>query len=126
MGIKNPKLQARLRRKKSIRKKIRGTSKRPRLCVNKTLKHLYAQLIDDTAGHTILSVATTMKSVKEDVLERSKSTANIEAARILGEKIAEKAVAEGIQKVTFDRNGFKYHGIIKNIADSARSKGLEF
>lgn len=126
MGAKNPKILARLKRKMRVRKKVKGTTERPRLCVNKTLKHIYAQLIDDTQGKTLVAVSTVMKDVKEEFVKENKFTRNIKAAKVIGELIAQKAMEKQIASVIFDRNGYQYHGIVKQIADSARSKGLQF
>jgi large subunit ribosomal protein L18 len=115
--------QARLRRKKRVRKKIRGTAERPRLCVFRSTKHVYAQLIDDTAARTLAQAS----SVSED----SRSTignkgGNKEGAAMVGTLIAERALKQGIKRVIFDRNGFLYHGRIKALSKAAREKGLEF
>ncbi len=116
------KVQRRLRRHKRIRKKIMGTAERPRLCVYKSLKHIYAQLIDDEAQRVITGVSTLTPKIRELI----KNGGNKEAAKLVGKMIAEKALSLGIKKVVFDRNGFKYHGRIKALADSAREAGLIF
>ncbi|MDI1471455.1 50S ribosomal protein L18 [Thermodesulfovibrio sp. 1176] len=110
------------RRHLRIRKKVYGTSERPRLCVYKSLNHIYAQIIDDTKGYTLVSASTLDKEFKE--LTGNKS--NKEFAKKVGELIAEKALNAGITKVVFDRAGYKYHGCIKALADAAREKGLQF
>ncbi|MCX7857389.1 MAG: 50S ribosomal protein L18 [Deltaproteobacteria bacterium] len=114
--------ERRLRRHKRIRKKIFGTSDRPRLCVYKSLKHIYAQLIDDESQKVITGVSTLTPGIREKI----KNGGNKESAGLVGKAIAEKALALGIKKVVFDRNGFKYHGRIKALADSAREAGLIF
>ena len=113
---------ARLKRQVRVRKKVRGTSARPRLNVFKSAKHIYAQLIDDTAGATLLAVST----VSEDVSAGLAYTGNVEAARKVGAAIAKKALEKEITSVVFDRNGFLYHGRIKALAEAARENGLSF
>lgn len=110
------------RRRNRIRKKIFGTLERPRLCVFRSHNHIYAQLIDDTTGSTLISASTLDKEFKG--LDGNKS--NIEFAKKVGTMIAEKALSRGIAKVVFDRAGYKYHGCIKALADAAREKGLQF
>ena len=116
------KVERRLRRHRRIRKKIFGTSERPRLCVYKSLKHIYAQLIDDESQRIITGVSTLTPGVREHI----KNGGNREAAKLVGKMVAERALALGIKKVVFDRNGFKYHGRIKALAESAREGGLIF
>ena len=111
-----------LKRHSRVRKKVFGTTERPRLCVRRTGKYIYVQLIDDTLGKTILSVSSAISEVKNEV----KSGKNIEAAKLTGSLIARKAMNAGIKKVVFDRSGYKYHGRIKAVADAAREIGLEF
>lgn len=113
---------ARLRRKKRVRRKIAGTPERPRLCVYKSLKQIYAQLIDDTTDRVITGVSTLNMEVKREIRVGS----NIEAAKKVGEFIGKKAKERGISHVVFDRNGFKYHGRIKALAEAAREAGLTF
>ncbi len=105
-----------------VRKQIRGSAQRPRLTVVKSNKHIYAQLIDDTQGVTLASMSTVTKELR-DTENAKKSKAS---ARVIGEKIAEKAKALGIEEVVFDRGPFKYHGILAELADSARASGLKF
>jgi large subunit ribosomal protein L18 len=112
----------RKRKHLSIRKKISGTSEKPRLAVFKSEKHIYAQIIDDMKGNTIASASTVDKELKKEL----KKTWNIEAAEKVGELLAKRAVEKGISNVVFDRGGFKYHGRIKSLADSARKAGLKF
>lgn len=116
------KTAARLKRKVRVRKKIRGTSLRPRLNVFKSARHIYAQLIDDTAGATLVAVSTAIDEVGSGL----KYTGNIEAARKVGAEIAKKALAKDITAVVFDRNGFLYHGRVKALAEAARENGLTF
>lgn len=116
------KRQLKERRHKRIRKKVFGTSERPRLCVFKSLNHIYAQIIDDTNGHTLVSASTLDKQLRD--LQGHKG--NKEFAKKVGELIAEKALKLGITEVVFDRAGYKYHGCIKALADAARRSGLQF
>ena len=108
------------RRHRRVRAKVFGTRKRPRLSVYKSLKHIYAQIIDDTIGHTLVAFSDLNLSKEE------RKGTKTEIARIVGQKLAEKALERGIKKVVFDRGGFKYHGRVKALADGAREKGLEF
>jgi large subunit ribosomal protein L18 len=110
------------KRKARIRRKLSGTPERPRLTVYKSLKHMYAQLVDDTSGKTLLSVGTTSKSLKGDVKEDDKTA----AAKKVGAAIAKAAMAKGIEAVVFDRNGFDYHGRVAAVAAAAREAGLKF
>ncbi len=105
------------RRRKRVRKKIFGTPFRPRLRVTKTLNHIYAQIIDDTQGKTLVSASSVELKIKGG---------NIESAKQVGKTLAEKALAKSIQQVAFDRGGHLYHGRIKALADSAREAGLKF
>ncbi len=121
-NLMKKKRKARLRRHKRIRKKIFGTSERPRLFVFRSLRHIYAHLIDDTQGKTLLTVSTLSPELKAEL----KTGGNIEAARKVGKLLGEKAKEKGITKVVFDRGGYKYHGRVKALADAAREAGLEF
>ena len=114
------KLQKRFKRKKSIRKKISGTTAQPRLSVYRSAKHIYAEIIDDTVGSTLVSASTLCKEIT------IKSTGNIKAAQKVGELLSKYAKSKKIKAVTFDRNGFLYHGRVKALAEAARSGGLEF
>lgn len=116
------KRELRERRHLRIRKKVFGTPERPRLCVFKSLNHIYAQIIDDINGKTLAAASTLDKELREKKGNKS----NIEFAKKVGELIAERALKLGISKVVFDRAGYKYHGCIKALADSAREKGLQF
>jgi large subunit ribosomal protein L18 len=112
----------RLKRKKRIRKTISGTATLPRMTVYRSLNHCYVQLVDDQSGQTLLGLSTISKDIKGEFSK----TGNIDAARKLGEELAERALKIDIRKVVFDRNGFLYHGRVKAIADGARAKGLQF
>ncbi|RJP60348.1 MAG: 50S ribosomal protein L18 [Deltaproteobacteria bacterium] len=122
MALRKLKELSRLRRKKRIKKKIRGTSEKPRLCVFRSAKHIYAQVIDDTTGKTLASAST----LSEEIRDGLKNSGNIEAAKKVGELIAKNSLDRGIKKVVFDRNGYLYHGKVKALAVLAREKGLEF
>ena len=116
------KQKRRARRKYHIRKNVVGSNERPRLSVSRSLKHIHAQVIDDTASRTLCSAGTQEKEVRESV----KYTGNKDAAAAVGRRLAEKAKAAGVSRVVFDRNGLKYHGRVKALADAAREGGLEF
>jgi large subunit ribosomal protein L18 len=105
-----------------VRKKVKGSPERPRLNVFKSARHIYAQLIDDTTGKTLVSASTVIDEVSTDL----KYTGNIEAARKVGATVARFAIANDIKSVVFDRNGFLYHGRIKALAEAARENGLNF
>ena len=122
MGSMDLKKQARLKRKRSIRRKVRGTEERPRLCVFRSARHIYAQVIDDTRGQTLASASTLDSSVTGGDKPESKRA----AAAAVGKLVAERALEKGVKKVVFDRNGFLYHGRVKAISDGAREAGLEF
>jgi large subunit ribosomal protein L18 len=114
--------QARQKRQVRVRRKIRGTVERPRLCVFRSGKHIYAQIIEDTTGTTLVSASTMSK----DIAGGLANTGNVEAAKAVGAAIAKKALAKDIEMVVFDRNGFLYHGRVKGLADAAREAGLAF
>ena len=116
------KVKARLRRKKRMSPKVKGTPERPRLNIFKSARHIYAQVIDDGVGQTLVAASTLSAELKGKDLGKGKT----EAAKKVGVLIAEKALARKIQKVVFDRNGFLYHGRIKALAEAAREKGLDF
>lgn len=122
MGIEVDRAAQRARRHRRVRKKIFGTPERPRLCVYKSLRHLYAQLIDDTNGTTVTAAST----LAPELRGKLKSTTNIEAAEAVGRLIAQKALDKNIDTVVFDRSGYKYHGRVKALADAARAAGLRF
>jgi len=109
-------------RHERIRKKVKGTSDRPRLAIFRSLKHIYAQIIDDTAGKSLVTVSTLSRDVRESLGDKKKT----EASRLVGMKVAELAKAKGITNVCFDRGGFLYHGRVKAVADGAREGGLQF
>ncbi|MCD4825407.1 MAG: 50S ribosomal protein L18 [Phycisphaerae bacterium] len=111
------------RRKKHIRKTVSGTDTRPRLTVFRSHKNIYAQIIDDEAGKTLIAASTQEKAVSEKV---GGSAGNSAAAGVVGEFLANKAVEKGIKQVVFDRNGYPYHGRVRELAEAARKGGLEF
>ena len=122
MGSLNLRKKARLKRKKRIRKNLSGTKERPRLSVFRSSKHIYAQIIDDTAGHTLIAASSMEKVVKEQPEFDNK----VSVANFVGKLLGKRAVESGINKVVFDRNGFLYHGRVKAVSDGAREAGLEF
>ncbi len=113
---------ARKRRHMRVRRKIHGTAARPRLNVYRSLEHIYAQLIDDEAGQTLVAVSTLSRDVRGDLSSLSK----IEQAKSIGQKVAELAREKGIDQVVFDRGGFPYHGRVKALAEGSREGGLVF
>jgi large subunit ribosomal protein L18 len=115
--------EARLRRKKRVRKKVRGTPERPRLCVFRSSRHIYTQIIDDSAGKTLASVSSLSKDFGPKI---GKNVGNKEGAALVGAALAERAIELGIKKVVFDRNGFLYHGRVRALSVAAREHGLVF
>ena len=122
MNVAKERQTARKKRQVRVRRKVQGSQDRPRLCVFRSSKHIYAQIIEDTTGSTLVSVST----VSKDLGDNLKASGNVEAAKLIGKKIAERALAKNITQVVFDRNGFLYHGRIKALADAAREAGLSF
>jgi large subunit ribosomal protein L18 len=120
--ITEQKKKARIRRKKHIRKIVHGTAERPRLVIYRSLKHMYAQLVDDEGGKTVLGVSSLSPELKSK-LDGKKAS---DAAAAVGEACAQLALEKKIQTVVFDRNGFPYHGRVKAIAEGARKGGLKF
>ena len=121
----NASIQRRLSRKTRqarVRKKVTGTLERPRLCIFRSSKHIYAQIIEDESGKTLAAASTAAKDASDTI----KNSGNLEAAKEVGKQIAEKALAKDIKQVVFDRNGFLYHGRVKALADAAREAGLTF
>jgi large subunit ribosomal protein L18 len=116
------KAEARRERHVRLRKKVAGTQERPRLCVRRSLHHLYAMLVDDARGRTLASASTREKSVGDALGSKT----NADAAKAVGNAIAAKAKAAGISQVVFDRGGYQYHGRVRALADAAREAGLEF
>lgn len=120
--MQKKRIKQRQRRHQRIRKKVGGTSQRPRLCVYRSLNNLSAQLIDDIEGKTLLSLSTFDKGPRDII----KYGGNVHAAETLGRLLAEKAKAKGINSVVFDRGGYLYHGRVKAFAEAARKEGLVF
>jgi large subunit ribosomal protein L18 len=114
---------ARQKRKKRVRRKVRGTSEKPRLTIFRSSKNIYAQIIDDTTFSTIVDASTVSRDIRPAIKGKG---GNREGASMIGKYIAERALAKGIKKVVFDRNGFLYHGRVRSLAEAAREKGLEF
>ena len=121
MGSVNTKKAARLKRKKSIRKKIFGTPDRPRLTVFRSARYIYAQVIDDLNGRTLAAASNVEKTFKEGTEAEKKSA----VANRIGKLVAERAIGKGVKCVVFDRNGFLYHGRVKAVSEGAREGGLE-
>ena len=115
-------LRQRIRRRHRVRRSIRGTAERPRLAVFRTHKHIYAQIIDDTAGRTLASASSMDKQIRDSV----GFGGNKQAAEAIGRAVAERAKAAGVTKVCFDRGEFRYHGRVAALADAARAAGLDF
>ena len=122
MVSKKVKSEVRINKHKRIRNRFSGTAERPRLSVFRSNNHMYAQIIDDTVGNTLVSASTLEKEVKAEL----EKTDNVDAAAYLGKVIAKKALDKGITTVVFDRGGFIYQGKIQALADAAREAGLEF
>ena len=122
MFKKDSKNSRRRIRHRRLRNKIMGTPQRPRLNVYRSLTNIYAQLIDDMAGTTLVAAS----SLEKDIKDQTKSTGNIESAKLVGQLVAKKALGKGIEEVTFDRGGNIYHGRIKALAEGAREAGLKF
>ena len=119
---KKSKSEVRVNKHRKLRNRFSGTAERPRLAVFRSNNHMYAQIIDDTVGKTLVSASTLEKEVKAEL----EKTNNVDAAAYLGTAIAKKAIEKGIKTVVFDRGGFIYQGKIKALADAAREAGLEF
>jgi large subunit ribosomal protein L18 len=114
--------EARYRRHARVRVKVKGTSTGPRLCVFRSSKHIYAQVIDDTQGHTLAAASTLDVDVKSEVAGKSKTA----RSELVGQMVAKRAISKGIDAVAFDRGGYKYHGRVKALAEAARKEGLKF
>ncbi|MFN4197104.1 MAG: 50S ribosomal protein L18 [Caldimicrobium sp.] len=123
------KVEKRFRRKKRIRKKVIGLPDRTRLSVFRSKKHIYAQIIDDTLGHTLVACSSLTPEIREkikELKEKGEIKNKVDIAFLVGKHLAEKAKEKGISKVVFDRGGYKYHGRVKALAEGAREGGLEF
>jgi large subunit ribosomal protein L18 len=119
--IKNTE-QQRQRRHRRLRVQVHGTAERPRLNVFRSLRHIYAQLVDDTVGHTLASAGTLDDSLRGELGKLKKT----EQAKLVGETLAKRALEKGVKQVVFDRGGYRYHGRVKALAEGARSAGLQF
>ena len=122
MAIKNKKAAGRIRRKRSIRKRISGTSQRPRVSVFRSGQHIYAQVVDDASGATLASASTLNPEIRGEREGKKKA----EMASLVGKLLAERCLAKSIEQVVFDRNGYIYHGRVKAVAEGARQGGLKF
>ncbi len=122
MVSKQSKAALRVKKHQRLRNRFSGTAERPRLAVFRSNNHMYAQIIDDAAGNTLVSASTVEKAVKEEL----EKTNNVDAAAYVGTLIAKRALDKGISEVVFDRGGFVYHGKIQALADAAREAGLQF
>ena len=121
MGKSEPRV-ARIRRHRRVRAKVAGTISRPRLCVFRSLNHIYAQVIDDSQGHTLTSASTLDPEMKDGVVGKVRAA----KAELVGSLVAKRALSKGINQVVFDRGGYKYHGRVKALAEAARREGLKF
>ena len=122
MVSKKSRQEIRVKKHDRLRNRFSGTAERPRLSVFRSNSHMYAQIIDDTAGNTLVSASTTEKEIKKEL----EKTNNVDAAAYIGQVIAKRAIDKGIKTVVFDRGGFIYQGKVKALADAAREAGLEF
>jgi|APIni6443716594_1056825.scaffolds.fasta_scaffold1520951_1 large subunit ribosomal protein L18 len=122
MASVNSRNHLRLKKQRRIRNHVIGTDKRPRLCVFRSSMHIYAQVIDDSKGQTIVAASTYEKEVKGQPKFENK----VAAAEFVGKLLAERALGKGVKKIVFDRNGFLYHGRVKAVSEGARKAGLEF
>ncbi len=122
MSTEKAREEARKRRQRRVRAHVAGTADRPRLNVYRSLSHIYAQVIDDGQGTTLVSASTVDAELRAQLAGKKKS----EQAKLVGQAVAQRALAKGVNKVTFDRGGYRYHGRVKALADGAREGGLEF
>jgi large subunit ribosomal protein L18 len=122
MGVVNARQKARLKRKKRIRKKISGTSERPRLCVFRSARHIYAQVVDDISGKTLVTASSVESAFKKE----GKFESKVAAAAFVGKLVGKRTLEKGIGEVVFDRNGFLYHGRVRAVSEGAREAGLKF
>jgi large subunit ribosomal protein L18 len=113
---------ARKRRHVRVRARVRGTATRPRLCVFRSLNHIYAQIVDDSAGHTLASASSLDAEIRGKVTGKRKT----ESAELVGSLLAQRVLNKGVKQIAFDRGGYKYHGRVKALAEAARKAGLDF
>ncbi|MCE2503144.1 MAG: 50S ribosomal protein L18 [Chlorobi bacterium] len=126
MNSQQKKYQRRLRRKQSIRNAVKGTAERPRMSVNRSLKHVYAQAIDDATGRTIAAASSLHDELVQSLTDSIEGSKNMVLSMAVGKAMARRLKEKNIEKAIFDRNGFLYHGRIKAIAEGAREEGLKF
>ncbi len=122
MARTNPRERGRALRQKRVRKRVKGTDASPRLCIYRSSKHLYVQVVSDESGQTLVAASTLSAELRTAL----KKTATVEAAKGVGTLIAQKCQEKGIHRVVFDRNGFLYHGRVRAVAEAAREAGLQF
>lgn len=123
MSKKDLKFERRIRRKKHVKKHIKGTSEKPRLTVTRSINEIYAQIIDDIDGKTIITASSIDKEIRTQIKPETKKS---EKSKLVGQFIAKRALSKDIKNVSFDRNGYLYHGRVKALADAAREAGLKF
>ena len=122
MAVKTDTRLARKRRHARVRAGVSGTATRPRLCVFRSLKNIYAQVVDDSVGHTLVSASSLDSEIRDKIVGKKKS----ESAELIGNLVAQRALSKGIRQIAFDRGGYKYHGRVKALAEAARKSGLDF
>ena len=122
MAVKIDRRLARERRHIRVRAKVSGTAMRPRLCVFRSLSHIYAQVVDDSAGYTLVSASSLDAEIRDKITGKKKT----ESAELVGSLVAQRALDKGIKKIAFDRGGYQYHGRVKALAEAARKAGLDF
>ncbi|OGN92242.1 MAG: 50S ribosomal protein L18 [Chloroflexi bacterium RBG_13_48_17] len=113
---------ARKRRHIRVRARVKGTATKPRLCVFRSLNQIYAQIVDDSAGHTLVSASSLDAEIRDKVTGKKKT----ESAELVGSLVAQRALSKGVKQIAFDRGGYKYHGRVKALAEAARKAGLDF
>jgi large subunit ribosomal protein L18 len=122
LAIRIDRRLARERRHVRVRAGLRGTAMRPRLCVFRSLNHIYAQVVDDSAGHTLVSASSLDAEIRDKITGKRKT----EIAELVGSLVTQRALSKGIKQIAFDRGGYKYHGRVKALAEAARKAGLDF
>jgi large subunit ribosomal protein L18 len=122
LAVKIDRRLARERRHIRVRTKVSGTAMRPRLCVFRSLSHIYAQVVDDSAGYTLVSASSLDAEIRDKITGKKKT----ESAELVGSLVAQRALNKGIKKIAFDRGGYQYHGRVKALAEAARKAGLDF
>ncbi len=122
MAVRTDTRLARKRRHVRVRAKLSGTATRPRLCVFRSLNHIYAQVVDDSSGHTLVSASSLDAEIRDKITGKKKT----ESAELVGSLVAQRTLNKGIKQIAFDRGGYKYHGRVKALAEAARKAGLDF